>query len=83
MPTYDDHVIINSLTATIRNHENTIAKLEYNLKSCEEHIAKLSIDKNKRIRELENELAKEEPTGRFAMGTPSVDHAGENKDSDS
>ena len=65
MSAYDDYVIINSLTATIRNHENTIAELEYNLKSCEERIAKLSIDKNKRIKELENELVKEEPTDRF------------------
>lgn len=80
MSAYDDYVIINSLTATIRNHENTIAELEYNLKSCEERIAKLSIDKNKRIKELENELVKEEPTDRFAMGTPGVGHADENKE---
>ena len=28
------------------------------------------------------EQSKKEPTDRFAMGTPSVDHAGENKDGD-
>ena len=76
MSAYDDYVIINSLTATIRKHENTISELEQSLKSCEEHLAKLSIDKNKRIKELESDLANEEPTDRFAMGTPSVDHAG-------